>query len=141
MLKMKEYEIDNNQFRVKWGFTTINNPESFYIIICGWGIPTYENLTETKSKIRFFEGELKKKIFKRIEKDKNFSNKFIVNFEYPESGIKKDKKTYFSLDLVFFVNNNKTIKDKFWVQSTQKITKIVEKHFLSSNDFIFFKFK
>jgi hypothetical protein len=140
-MKLKEYKIENNYFRVKWGFTNINKPESFYINICGWSIPTFENLDETRKKIRFLEGELKKKIFKRIEKDSNFNNNFILNFELPESGVKKDKKTYFSLDLVFYCKNKKTIKDPFWVKSVSKLTKSVEKHFGSSQDFIFFKFK
>jgi hypothetical protein len=140
-MKLKEYEVENNYFRVKWGFTTINNPESFFINICGWSLPTFENLTETRKKIRFLEGELKKKIFKRIEKDPNFNNNFIVNFELPESGVKKDKKTYFSLDLVFYCKNKKTFKDPFWIKSVTKLTKSTEKHFGSSQDFIFFKFK
>jgi len=140
-MKGKEYELENNFFRVKWGFTTINNPESFYITICGWGLPIYEDILESRKKIRFFEGELKKRIYKRIEKDSNFNKNFILNFEFPESGLKKDKKTYFSLELVFYVKNKKHIKDKFWVETTQKISRILEKYFSSSKDFLFYKFK
>lgn len=105
----KEYKIENsNNFKIKLGSTTYKNPEIVYILG-----NTYISPISDKNKfnedIELLKLKFKTHIKDYINKSDIFENKFVCDFNIRESGLKKNKKSFFSFEIYFKQSGNSII--------------------------------
>ena len=86
-------------YNVVSGTVDNKNPKSIYIQISAWGKPIdyvesgYEQIMKQKAK------GIKKKLYSIVRDDFFYKKKSIVDFNMASSGIKKDKRSYMSVEL------------------------------------------
>jgi len=107
--KNKEFKINTNSYRIKYGGIKYNDNKSIFIKINGWG----ETLIEEEN-FKPILNKIKKDIHLKIKNKKvnNFLNDFfIVDFDMRESGIKKGKKSFMNCTINLYQKHNKPLHD------------------------------
>lgn len=145
MKRGKEVSLElDPKYKVVVGTVDNNNPKSVYISITSWGElldETYENYEKTiNKKIK----KVKKTLNTSLTNHTNFyRDKTIVDFNMASSGVKKDKRSFMSVELTLFqkgelhkVNSNAIKKPLIDISKD-----ILEKVFNVDEDFTFHKKK
>lgn len=105
----KEYKIENsNNFKIKLGSTTYKNPEIVYILGNTYISPITDK-NNFKDDIELLKLKFKNHIKDYINNSDIFENKFVCDFNIRESGIKKNKKSFFSFEIYFKQNANNIV--------------------------------
>ena len=99
----KEVKLDLPfEYNVVSGTVDNKNPKSIYIQISAWGKPieyvesSYESILKQKAK------GIKKQLYNVVKEDFFYKKKSIVDFNMASSGIRKDKRSYMSVELTLF---------------------------------------
>ena len=130
-------------YNVVSGTIDNKNPKSIYIQISAWGKPieyvesSYESILKQKAK------GIKKQLYNVVKEDFFYKKKSIVDFNMASSGIRKDKRSYMSVELTLFKKEpllpltSKDLLDEVGYISENLITGFFER----DRDFKFFKTK
>jgi len=140
----KEVKLDLPfEYNVVSGTVDNKNPKSIYIQISAWGKPieyvesSYESILKQKAK------GIKKQLYDVIKEDFFYKKRSIVDFNMASSGIRKDKRSYMSVELTLFKKEpllpltSKNLLDEVSCISERLITEFFER----DSDFKFFKTK
>jgi hypothetical protein len=140
----KEVKLDLPfEYNVVSGTVDNKNPKSIYIQISAWGKPieyvesSYESILKQKAK------GIKKQLYNVVKEDFFYKKKSIVDFNMASSGIRKDKRSYMSVELTLFKKEpllpltSKDLLDEVGYISENLITGFFER----DKDFKFFKTK
>lgn len=140
----KEVKLDLPfEYNVVSGTVDNKNPKSIYIQISAWGKPieyvesSYESILKQKAK------GIKKQLYNVVKEDFFYKKKSIVDFNMASSGIRKDKRSYMSVELTLFKKEpllpltSKDLLDEVGYISENLITGFFER----DRDFKFFKTK
>ena len=130
-------------YNVVSGTVDNKNPKSIYIQISAWGKPIdyvesgYEQIMKQKAK------GIKKKLYSIVRDDFFYKKKSIVDFNMASSGIKKDKRSYMSVELTLFKKEPLLpLTSKNLIHEVGDISeKLITDFFERDKDFKFFKTK
>lgn len=126
----KELKIEtSNNFKIKYGTINCKNPESIYFVGNTY-IPPIENKLLFNEDVEFIKTKFKTLIKQYLETSKQFESMYVFDFDIRESGLKTNKKSYFSFEI--YLKQNKTnilpinelqhIADAFMNNITNSIT-------------------
>jgi hypothetical protein len=140
----KEVKLDLPfEYNVVSGTVDNKNPKSIYIQISAWGKPieyvesSYESILKQKAK------GIKKQLYDVVKEDFFYKKRSIVDFNMASSGIRKDKRSYMSVELTLFKKEpllpltSKNLLEEVKCISERLITEFFER----DRDFKFFKTK
>jgi hypothetical protein len=140
----KEVKLDLPfEYNVVSGTVDNKNPKSIYIQISAWGKPieyvesSYESILKQKAK------GIKKQLYDVVKEDFFYKKRSIVDFNMASSGIRKDKRSYMSVELTLFKKEpllpltSKNLLEEVKCISERLITGFFER----DRDFKFFKTK
>ena len=130
-------------FRTSYGTVDITRLKSVFLNLSSWVEPI-EDLERWESIINTFKTKVKKSIQHKLPTTP-FKTNVIVDLDLRASGIRVGKRSFMRCEVTLFLENNKKIKDlksKELINSMDTLTNdIVNKSFLKSNTFIFYKSK
>ena len=130
-------------FRTSYGTVDITRLKSVFLNLSSWVEPI-EDLERWESIINTFKTKVKKSIQHKLPTTP-FKTNVIVDLDLRASGIRVGKRSFMRCEVTLFLENNKKIKDlksKELINSMDNLTNdIVNKSFLKSNTFIFYKSK
>lgn len=126
----KELKIEtSNNFKIKYGTINCKNPESIYFVGNTY-ISPIENKLLFNEDVEFIKTKFKTLIKQYLETSKQFESMYVFDFDIRESGLKTNKKSYFSFEI--YLKQNKTnilpinelqhIADAFMNNITNSIT-------------------
>jgi hypothetical protein len=104
-----EKRLKNDFFNIKLGTVNKNNPEVIYFEVRTFISPLEENNNYSQV-FAFLKKEFSKKISDSLKLNDFFSEKYILDFQIANSGIKINKKSYLSFQL-FLKQKNEVIKE------------------------------
>lgn len=93
---------ENDNFVAKYGTINALKPQSIFITIQSWATPKH-NL-RFKKKLRSLTINTKNNIRELVNYDV-FYDKYILDFDIRESGLKKDKPSFLSIELTLYPKN------------------------------------
>ena len=130
-------------FRTSYGTVDITRLKSVFLNLSSWVEPI-EELERWESIINTFKTKVKKSIQHKLPTTP-FKANVIVDLDLRASGIRVGKRSFMRCEVTLFLENNKKIKDlksKELINSMDNLTNdIVNKSFLKSNTFTFYKSK
>lgn len=145
MLTKSGKKIKNKNFKnlkVVTGTIDNKNPKSVYFNISGWALPINDDDINYKRLFNDIEKKIKSLIFNNLDTSIFHSNKFIVDFDMRESGIRVGTKSYINCDVTLFQKHLFKIQNKKIQESLEGIIQIInDKIFISSKYFLFTKNK
>lgn len=138
-----EKRIEHENFKLKLGTTNKNNPLIVYVEGKAFISPNEEKETYTRD-INDIKRNLQWTIKKTIENSKYFQNDYILDFQVANSGIRKNKKSFLSVEFLFkqHAQNILKLKDvKKYAENDIKniITSLSEN--ITKHDFSLYKTK
>lgn len=104
-----EKRLKNDFFNIKLGTVNKNNPEVIYFEVRTFISPLEENNNYSQV-FAFLKKEFSKKISDSLKLNDFFSEKYILDFQIANSGIRINKKSYLSFQL-FLKQKSEIIKD------------------------------
>jgi hypothetical protein len=104
-----EKRLKNDFFNIKLGTVNKNNPEVIYFEVRTFISPLEESNNYSQV-FAFLKKEFSKKIGDSLKLNDFFSEKYILDFQIANSGIKINKKSYLSFQL-FLKQKNEVIKE------------------------------
>ncbi len=131
------------EYNVVSGTVDNKNPKSIYIQISAWGKPieyvesSYESILKEKAK------GIKKQIYNVVKEDFFYKKRSIVDFNMASSGIRKDKRSYMSVELTLFKKEPLLpLTSKNLLEEVSSISeRLITEFFERDKDFKFFKTK
>ena len=104
-----EKRLKNDFFNIKLGTVNKNNPEVIYFEVRTFISPLEESNNYSQV-FAFLKKEFSKKISDSLKLNDFFSEKYILDFQIANSGIRINKKSYLSFQL-FLRQKNEVIKE------------------------------
>jgi hypothetical protein len=104
-----EKRLKNDFFNIKLGTVNKNNPEVIYFEVRTFISPLEENNNYSQV-FAFLKKEFSKKISDSLKLNDFFSEKYILDFQIANSGIRINKKSYLSFQL-FLKQKSEIIKE------------------------------
>lgn len=131
------------EYNVVSGTVDNKNPKSIYIQISAWGKPieyvesSYESILKEKAK------GIKKQLYNVVKEDFFYKKRSIVDFNMASSGIRKDKRSYMSVELTLFKKEPLLpLTSKNLLEEVSSISeRLITEFFERDKDFKFFKTK
>lgn len=128
--------------KVAIGTVDNKNPKSVYFTISGWALPKINKDIKYQSIINIVEKELKQILHNNLNSGLFSTNKFIIDFDMRESGIRYGRKSYMNCDVTIYQKLNLKIQDKSIQESLNNLINIIITDvFMKSKDFEFTKNK
>jgi len=136
-LKLKE------NYNVKLGTVNNKDPKSIYLNITAWGDPiNYDESNNYVSIINRLKKQIKSKLYENLDKDRYYSNSYIVDLDMRHSGIKDNKRSFMSCEITLYQKEKLSVTDnKLQTESKKIISEIIENCLESNTDFKFYKSK
>lgn len=138
-----EKTINNDYFRLKIGTVNKIKPEVIYFEGKTFIMPTDEDTTYS-NRISLIKHNFSRNISYELKGNNLFDNKFIIDFQIANSGIRANKKSFLTFQ-VMLKQNSSSIKELKEVKelSTPFITKLLKelRDNIVDNDFVLSKTK
>jgi len=125
---------ENNDFISKYGTINAVKPQSIFISIQSWATPKH-NL-RFKKKIRSLTINTKNKIRESVNYDV-FHKKYIIDFDIRESGLRKDKPSFLSIDLTLYPKNQISFPSDIYNANIENLIKDLTSNIKKNTNFNF----
>ena len=125
---------ENDNFVSKYGTINALNPQSIFISIQSWAIPRH-NL-RFKNKIRKLTINTQNKIRNKINYDV-FHDKYIVDFDIRESGLRKGKPSFLSIEITLYPKDPFPFPSDIYDSNITTLIKQITNSIKKDRNFIF----
>jgi hypothetical protein len=140
----KEVDIDlKENYNIKLGTIDNKNPKSIYLNITAWGDPiSYDDEKNYVTIINRLRKKIKQNLYNNLDKERFYSNNYMVDLDMRHSGIRRNKRSFMSCEITLFqkkklpVNNPELIDE-----SKELVNKIINTCLEDNDNFVFYKTK
>jgi DNA mismatch repair ATPase MutS len=139
------------KLNIKENYNTISgtvdnkNPKSIYISVSAWGKPNLNEDIDYTKVIAGISKSVKQSLSKHINKDRFIKDRFIIDLDMRESGIKFEKRSYMNCEITLFqrqdINNLPVTSEELIEDITQVSDSILDEVFEGTDYFTFYKTK